>query len=176
MPAMHFDNYDKKIIELLQEDASISNVDLAKKIGYKSAASINRIEAGSANIPARKFDKFAEALEMAIKELFGLDEELNNEIKEPAEERLENLKKIAKYHGKKTQLEQLIEESAELIVAVRKYLREAEDLPFANVVEEIADVEVMTNQIKYLFGIENKVEEIKATKIERILKRIGQGG
>ena len=84
----------------------------------------------------------------------------------------EKLKKIAKYHGKKTQLEQLIEESAELIVAVRKYLREAEDLPFANVVEEIADVEVMTNQKKYLFGIENKVEEIKAAKIKRTLKRI----
>ena len=84
----------------------------------------------------------------------------------------ERLKKIAKYHGKKTQLEQIIEESAELIVAVRKYLREAEDLPFVNVVEEIADVEVMTNQIKYLFGIENKVEEIKAAKIERTLKRI----
>lgn len=79
----------------------------------------------------------------------------------------ENLQKIAKYYGKKAQLEQLIEESAELIVAVRKYLREAEDLPFVNVVEEIADVEVMTNQIKYLFGIENKVEEIKAAKIEQ---------
>ena len=31
MSVVHLDSYDKKIIELLQEDASISNVDLAKK-------------------------------------------------------------------------------------------------------------------------------------------------
>ena len=92
----------------------------------------------------------------------------------------ERLKEIADHYGEKAQLEQLIEESAELIVAVRKYLSKKgvltkEVLSFA-VVEEIADVEIMTNQIKYLFGIRDDVEKIKAAKIERTLKRIEREG
>ena len=44
MPAMHFDGYDKRIIELLQEDASISNVDLAKKIGLAPSSCLIRVK------------------------------------------------------------------------------------------------------------------------------------
>ncbi len=33
MASIHLDDYDKKIVKLLQEDSSISNIELSKKIG-----------------------------------------------------------------------------------------------------------------------------------------------
>lgn len=81
----------------------------------------------------------------------------------------ERLKKIAKYYGKKARLEQLLKESTELIVAIGTYLREAEDSIFVDVALAIADVEVMTNQIKYLFEIEDKIEKLKDRRIDQAL-------
>ena len=43
MATIHLDNYDKRIVELLQEDASISNVDLAKKIGMSNQSIMKRV-------------------------------------------------------------------------------------------------------------------------------------
>ena len=88
---------------------------------------------------------------------------------------------IARYYGFDAQTNQLIEECAELIQAINKYKRKyiggqplvrtvsARD----QVVEEIADVEVMLCQIKYLLKIpENQVEEVERNKIERTISRI----
>lgn len=86
----------------------------------------------------------------------------------------EKLRQIADHYGEKAQLEQLIKESVELIVAVKGFLREPSSSKIEGMIEEIADVEIMLEQMKYLFGISFAVEEIKATKIERTLKRIGQ--
>ena len=86
----------------------------------------------------------------------------------------EKLKQIADHYGIRPQLEQLIEESAELIVAIRKFLRKPSILTIAGLADEIADVEVMLEQVKCLVKIEDEVEEIKAAKIERTLKRIEQ--
>lgn len=88
---------------------------------------------------------------------------------------------IADHYGIDSQSNQLIEECAELIQAINKYKRKhiggqplvrpvsARD----QVVEEIADVEVMLCQIKHLFGIpEYQVEEVARNKIERTISRI----
>ena len=67
----------------------------------------------------------------------------------------------AKYYGYEAQSNQLVEECAELIQAVNKYRRVETGLgqPVAedkkaiardNLVEEIADVELMLEQVKYL--------------------------
>jgi Lrp/AsnC family leucine-responsive transcriptional regulator len=39
---LEFDNYDKQIIEILQNNASISNIDLSKKIGLSPSACLGR--------------------------------------------------------------------------------------------------------------------------------------
>ena len=87
-----------------------------------------------------------------------------------------NLKKIANHYGFSNQLQMLVEEMAELTQAICKYKRfenakERVDI-FENLVEEVADVEIVLSQIKMLVGekaVNKKVEE----KIARQLKRIG---
>lgn len=88
---------------------------------------------------------------------------------------------IADHYGIDFQSNQLIEECAELIQAINKYKRKyigGQPLvrtvsAWDQVVEEIADVEVMLCQIKYLLKIpENQVEEVERNKIDRTITRI----
>lgn len=81
------------------------------------------------------------------------------------------LKYIANKYGKESQLRQLQEECAELIVACSKILRMS-DKSINNLIEEIADVRVMIEQIEYLYGIKSLVEDEMIYKVERQLERI----
>lgn len=89
----------------------------------------------------------------------------------------ERLNQIAEHYGLDEQLNMLQEECAELIQAVSKYRRNPTFESYAHICEEIADVEIMTEQIVYLFGKSNptrsQVEEIKKAKIDRQNKRMG---
>ena len=96
---------------------------------------------------------------------------------------MEEVKKIADHYGLSKQQRQLSEECAELIQASSKYMRykevsDAQDRIWKyiqNVVEEIADVEIMLEQIKYLMHISDEcIQDIKKRKIERQLERIEQ--
>lgn len=96
----------------------------------------------------------------------------------------EQNKETAKYYGYEAQSNQLIEECAELIQAVNKYRRAstglgqpvAEDkkaVAYDNLVEEIADVELMLEQIKYLLQIpEEDIQAVKLYKVNRTKERI----
>ena len=79
-------------------------------------------------------------------------------------------KKIAEHYGYDAQSNQLIEECAELIQAVNKYRRANDkataEIAYDNLVEEIADVEIMLEQIKHLLLISE--ENIQATKLYKI--------
>ena len=44
MPIIHLDEYDKKIIQLLQEDSSISNIELSKRIGLAPSSCLLRVK------------------------------------------------------------------------------------------------------------------------------------
>lgn len=44
MSAVHLDEYDKKIVRLLQQDASISNIELSKKIGLAPSSCLLRVK------------------------------------------------------------------------------------------------------------------------------------
>lgn len=91
---------------------------------------------------------------------------------------------IAKHYGYEAQSNQLVEECAELIQAVNKYRRVetglgqpvAEDkkaVAYNNLVEEIADVELMLEQIKYLLQIpEEDIQAVKLYKVNRTRERI----
>lgn len=85
-------------------------------------------------------------------------------------------KVIANHYGYPAQSLQLTEECAELIQAVNKYRRahtpEEKQEAFENYVEEIADVEIMLEQIKYLIGVTNEaVDDIKLYKVRRTVGR-----
>ena len=86
----------------------------------------------------------------------------------------QNLENAERY-GYEPQSNMLVEEMAELIQAISKYRRNNSKKNFDNIVEEIADVEVMLHQIKYLLGINPKyVEQIKIEKVNRTKENIAR--
>ena len=44
MSKVHLDNYDKKIVNILQNDSSISNIDLSKQIGLAPSSCLLRVK------------------------------------------------------------------------------------------------------------------------------------
>lgn len=90
----------------------------------------------------------------------------------------EAIRKIADHYGLNAQLNVATEELAELIQAIARFRRVNENdmLELARgknlVAEEIADVEVMLAQIKYLMKIDERVEAVAKYEIERQLTRM----
>ena len=83
-------------------------------------------------------------------------------------------KKSIEAYGKEAQSRQAMEECAELVQAINKCLRypnkeECKD----NLIEEIADVEIMLYQLKEMFYInETEIHEWKEKKAKREKKRL----
>lgn len=74
---------------------------------------------------------------------------------------------IARHYGENNQLNQLQEELAELIKAVNKYRRDEDNID--NLIEEIADVEIMIQQIKYLLRL--NPEYLEMSRINKLLRQ-----
>lgn len=104
----------------------------------------------------------------------------------------EAIKKISQHYGYDAQSRQLIEEMAELTVALNKLWRTKQSAINANeeivkrrfdaifmkqkseTVEEMADVTIMLEQIKYLLSVsDTEIEQIIEQKLNRQLERIG---
>lgn len=93
---------------------------------------------------------------------------------------MNDFKRIADCYGYEAQSRQLIEEMAELTQAINKLWRKngngqkvySNHDCLSNVYEEIADVEIMLAQIKYLLICEDEVEAIKNYKIKRQIDRM----
>lgn len=85
----------------------------------------------------------------------------------------EAIKSIADHFGYESQSRQLIEEMAELTQAINHLWRYDNDLKRRNAVyEELADVEIMIEQIKHLLSCHEEVEAFKSYKVRRQLDRI----
>ena len=94
------------------------------------------------------------------------------------------IKRIANHYGLAKQQRQLAEECGELIQATSKYMRFQEEsyaltvdwTYLQNVIEEIADVEVMLDEMKHLLNINPEaIEAIKEKKVNRQLEIIEKG-
>lgn len=88
------------------------------------------------------------------------------------------LRKAIDTYGTEAQMMQCIEEMAELIQAINKYFRANTDEEMAkayiSVVEEIADVQIMLEQMRIVFGDKSVDEQITA-KLGRLEKRLKGG-
>ena len=85
---------------------------------------------------------------------------------------------LADTYGYENQSRQLIEEMAELTQAVNHLWRHNDYTEFKHrqaVFEEMADVEIMLEQIKYLLNCRDEVEEYKRYKVARQIKRLQEG-
>lgn len=91
---------------------------------------------------------------------------------------------ILKHYGREKQSRMLVEECGELIVAISKLRRNGKSLnirykvpseEFNNLIEELADVENLIDQIKMDYDMINEgVKRVKEYKVNRELDRISQ--
>lgn len=72
--------------------------------------------------------------------------------------------------GNDHQITVAIEEMSELTKELCKYKRGNQNI--TNMVKEIADVEIMVEQLKIIFDVYESVKEEKEFKLERLRKRI----
>lgn len=78
-----------------------------------------------------------------------------------------DVQKIANYFGYERQEKKLLEELSELSCALYHD-------SFINILEELADVELMLEQVIYLLGKQEEIERIKRYKVTRTLRMIGE--
>lgn len=78
-----------------------------------------------------------------------------------------DIQKIANYFGYERQKKKLLEELSELSCALYHD-------SFINILEELADVELMLEQVIYLLGRGEEVDRIKKYKVGRTLRMIGE--
>ena len=92
-------------------------------------------------------------------------------------------KKALLIKGEASQIDILLEELAELIQAVIKYKRSVmykkdinidEKQIILNIAEEIADVEIMLNQMKFNFSFEKQVKTFYDFKFKRFKDRLNK--
>lgn len=76
--------------------------------------------------------------------------------------------------GVQSQLQMAIEECAEFIVKAAKLYRNKNNSTPLEVIEEIADVKIMMEQMEIVFG-ENLVKNAKTRKLERLKKLLIEG-
>lgn len=83
------------------------------------------------------------------------------------------IRQIADHYGLNNQMMQAIEEMGELTQAIVKVYRNGLDNERDGLIEELADVEIMIEQLDYLLG-DNQIEKVKEYKINRQINRIAQ--
>ena len=93
------------------------------------------------------------------------------------EEYKKSISAIVEHYGFNCQSRQLFEEMGELTVAINKWWRcdgsvEERATKRANIVEELADTQIMLDQMIYFLCCYKEVEDVKQAKIWRQLKRM----
>ena len=82
------------------------------------------------------------------------------------------IEKIADHYGLAHQVCKTKEELQELYIALLDYQEDDSKENLEAVITEIADVEIMTLQLKYLLNVTGKVEIEKTFKLRRQLDRM----
>ena len=81
------------------------------------------------------------------------------------------LKKAIDVWGKHAQLLTLLEEMSELQKEILKNINRGKE-NLNELIDETADVEIMLEQLKYIFDIEQAVEEKIPVKLEKVRRRL----
>lgn len=108
------------------------------------------------------FQKSLEHIENVIEEFSYLEDKTNKQ----------KLQEIISYFGEDNQKLKAIEELSELTIAIINTKNDKTE----NLIEEIADVEIMLKQLKIIYKIDkSEIKKAKQFKIERTLKMIEEG-
>lgn len=84
----------------------------------------------------------------------------------------EILQRAIDKYGKQMQMVVAMEEMAELTKELSKALRGKPNT--TSIAEEIADVEIMLEQIKIIFDCEEYVHDMEDYKLKRLSRRLGE--
>ena len=76
-------------------------------------------------------------------------------------------------YGKKSQLVMAMEEMSELTKELSKNMRGAKNI--SSISEEIADVEIMLEQLKIIFSNRAEVDIYRGNKLDRLVNRLAEG-
>lgn len=127
-------------------------------------------EAGNADTPCRQYMKHNNTVCTTCwdRETPGGEPPVQNGA-ETLREKETLHKAIAKW-GYQSQVMMSFEEMAELQKELCKNLRGKDNLD--EIADEVADVEIMLTQIKMIYGIEEKVQEHREYKIDRLAQRL----
>lgn len=85
---------------------------------------------------------------------------------------IETCKSIANHYGREHQVLIAIEEMSELTKELCKYFRRYDRKK--EIIEEVADAQIMLEQIIELFGINNEVDRMVDYKLNRQIRRMEQ--
>ena len=85
---------------------------------------------------------------------------------------IETCKSIANHYGKEHQVLIAIEEMSELTKELCKYFRRYDRKK--EIIEEVADAQIMLEQLIELFGINNEVDRMVNYKLNRQIRRMEQ--
>lgn len=85
---------------------------------------------------------------------------------------IETCRSIANHYGKEHQVLIAIEEMSELTKELCKYFRRYERKK--EIIEEVADAQIMLEQLIELFGINNEVDRMIDYKLNRQIRRMEQ--
>jgi hypothetical protein len=81
--------------------------------------------------------------------------------------------RAVKLWGKNPQLLQCVEEMSELTKEIMKYVNRKQN-NVTEIIEEVADVEIMLSQLKYCLSIEKEVEAYKTGKVVKISEKLDE--
>jgi NTP pyrophosphatase (non-canonical NTP hydrolase) len=81
------------------------------------------------------------------------------------------IKKAILTYGENRQILKAVEELAELSAALLHYKERKDQASLHNVIEEIADVEIMTAQLRIIFN-STDIDIAKVKKLDRLEKRL----
>lgn len=86
----------------------------------------------------------------------------------------ELIKQVIDKYGVDAQVDMVIEECSELQKALLKYRRNPQEHEYNNVLEEVADVEIMLEQLRFIMGKGAwiKIETFKVEKLERLYNKL----
>ena len=85
---------------------------------------------------------------------------------------IETCRSIANHYGKEHQVLIAIEEMSELTKELCKYFRRYDRKK--EIIEEVADAQIMIEQLIELFGINNEVDRMVDYKLNRQIRRMEQ--
>lgn len=94
----------------------------------------------------------------------------NLEILQGEYEQIKVVKEAIRHYGYDHQIMVAVEEMGELLQALSKFKRHEGDIN--NIIEEIADVEIMMQQLCLMFECYEEVVAVRRQKIERLKKRL----